>query len=224
MTDEQAIFLGDLLPCALSAVDWGGVGTGDTVAVFGCGPVGLMAQKIAWLRGAERVIGVDVLPYRLEAARRSSRAETFNAAEEDPIVGIRALTAGRGADVCIDTIGLSLDRGRGVATESGISSLQIAFAALRPGGRLSGVGTYDGSSQLSIAQLFSKAVSLRLGPAPTHELIDGLFALIRSGSVVSDDIITHRLFLSDAERGYRLASEKRESCIKVVLRPDASPQ
>src|SRR5438477_1089654 len=110
-SDEELLFLTDILPTGYSGVDWAGVKGGETVAVFGCGPVGLMAQKVAWLRGAKRVVGVDILNYRLAAARRTVKSETINAEEDDPVEIIRNMTEGRGADVCIDAVGMEADRG-----------------------------------------------------------------------------------------------------------------
>src|SRR6476659_768449 len=108
--DEEVLFLTDIFPTGWSAIDWANLKGGETVAVFGCGPVGLMAQKIAWLRGAKRVIGVDIQPYRLEMARNAAKSETVNAADGDAVQAIRDLTSGRGADVCVDAVGLEADR------------------------------------------------------------------------------------------------------------------
>src|SRR5690606_6965207 len=111
LTDEQVLFLTDILPTGWAGNDWAHVGKGDTVAVFGCGPVGLMAQKVAWHRGAKRVIGVDVVPSRLEMAQKAANAETVNAGEVDAVDAIIGLTGGHGADVCIDAVGMEPDRG-----------------------------------------------------------------------------------------------------------------
>src|SRR5690606_15877195 len=105
-TDEQVLFLTDIFPTGYTAIDWADVQGGETVAVFGWGPVGLMAQKVAWLRGAARVIGIDCENYRLETAARTAKAETINFKETDPVEAIREMTGGRGADVCVDAVGL----------------------------------------------------------------------------------------------------------------------
>ena len=110
LTDEQVLFLTDIFPTGYSGIDWAGVKGGETVAVFGCGPVGIMSLKSAWLRGAKRVIGVDIEPYRLELARKISGAEIVNANETDPIQYIRDATEGRGADVCVDAVGMEAHR------------------------------------------------------------------------------------------------------------------
>ena len=109
-TDEQVLFLTDIFPTGYTGIDKAGVKGGETVAVFGCGPVGLMAQKCAWVRGAKRVIGIDVEPYRLEMAEKAARSETINALKTDPVQAIRDLTEGRGADVCVDAVGMEAHR------------------------------------------------------------------------------------------------------------------
>src|SRR5438874_3050477 len=109
-SDEEVLFLTDIFPTGYTGIDWAGVKGGETVAVFGCGPVGLMAQKVAWLHGARRVIGVDIQQYRLTAARETAKSETVNAQDIDPIAAIREMSNGRGADVCVDAVGMEADR------------------------------------------------------------------------------------------------------------------
>jgi S-(hydroxymethyl)glutathione dehydrogenase/alcohol dehydrogenase len=109
-SDEQVLFLTDIFPTGYTGIDLAGVKGGETIAVFGCAPVGLMAQKVPWLRGAKRVIGVDIQDYRLATAHRTAKSETINAAKTDPIEAIREMTNGRGADVCVDAVGMEADR------------------------------------------------------------------------------------------------------------------
>src|SRR5437016_4838858 len=109
LSDEQVLFLTDILPTGWTGIEWAGLSGGETVAVFGCGPVGLMAQKSAWLHGARRVIGVDIQQYRLTAARETAKSETVNAQDIDPIAAIREMSNGRGADVCVDAVGMAAD-------------------------------------------------------------------------------------------------------------------
>src|SRR5204863_1998640 len=109
-TDEQVLFLTDIFPTGYTAIDWAELKGGETVAVFGCGPVGLMAQKCAWVKGAGRVIGLDLQPYRLEIAKKVARSETINIHNGDPVEAIRAMTNGRGADVCVDAVGMEAER------------------------------------------------------------------------------------------------------------------
>jgi S-(hydroxymethyl)glutathione dehydrogenase/alcohol dehydrogenase len=148
-SDEEVLFLTDILPTGFSGVEWAGVQGGETVAVFGCGPVGLMAQKCAWVRGAGRVIGLDIEPYRLDMAKRSANAEVINVKEGDPVEAIRAMTDGRGADVCIDAVGMEaerslLDKAKNVLhMQMGtINVLKMCFSAARRGGAVSILGVY----------------------------------------------------------------------------------
>src|SRR5205085_6389867 len=110
LSDEEVLFLTDIFPTGYTAVDWGEPQGGETYVIFGSGPVGLMAQKSAWLHGAKRVIAVDPLEYRLEKARRVNEVETLDANDEDLMDKIRDLTKGRGADVAIDAVGMEAER------------------------------------------------------------------------------------------------------------------
>lgn len=147
ITDDQVLFLTDIFPTGWSAIDWAELKGGETVVVFGCGPVGIMAQKAAWLKGAGRVIGVDILPYRLEMARRSASVETINAAENDPVEVIREWTGGYGADVCVDAVGMEADRNwlekaaNVIQGEKGsMKVLEACFDAVRRGGTVTVMG------------------------------------------------------------------------------------
>ena len=230
LSDEQVLFLTDIFPTGWSAVDWAGVREGETVAVFGCGPVGLMAQKAAWLKGAAQVIAVDVVPYRLRAAEKTTKAVTINAREQDPVERIRELTSGRGADVCIDAVGLEVDRPltKKVADvvlhhQAGdITALERCMSAVRRGGRVSVVGVYATRyDNYPLGQQMDKGVSLHIGQAPVHNYIDELLALVTDGKVRLDDIVSHVLPLSQAARAYELFCKKEDDCVKVVLKPDA---
>ena len=149
LTDEQVLFLTDIFPTGYSAIEWAEMKGGETVAVFGCGPVGLMAMKSAWLKGAKRVIGIDLQPYRLEMARQSANAEVININEGDVIEKIRDMTEGRGADVCVDAVGMEADRDlldralSVVRFEKGtINAFRMCLSAVRRGGVVPVVGVY----------------------------------------------------------------------------------
>jgi threonine dehydrogenase-like Zn-dependent dehydrogenase len=230
LSDEQVLFLTDIFPTGWAAVDWAGVTEGETVAVFGCGPVGLMAQKAARLRGARQVIGVDILPYRLRMAERAAGSVTINAREQDPVAIIRELTSGRGADVCIDAVGMEVDRPltKKVADivlhhQAGdITSIERCMSAVRRGGRVSIVGVYATRyDHYPLGQQLDKGVSVHAGQAPVHNYIDELLALVRARKVVLEDIVTHVLPLRDVARGYDMFTKKRDNCVKVVLKPGA---
>ena len=226
-TDEQLLFLTDIFPTGFSAIDWAQMKGGETVAVFGCGPVGLMAQKVAWLKGAKRVIGIDIQPYRLEAARRTANAETLNAADADVVQAIRDMTDGRGADVCVDAVGMEADRNlldklsNVVHGEAGsIKVLKTAISAVRRGGWVTCVGVYGMPyDNFPLGQIFDKGISMRFGQSTPQRDIDELLTWVEQGKITLDDIITHRLRLEDAAHGYEIFNEKKEDCVKVVLTP-----
>lgn len=225
--DEEVLFLTDIFPTGYSGIDWAGVKGGETVAVFGCGPVGIMAQKAAWLRGANRVIGVDILDYRLTTARRTSRSETINAAKTDPIEAIRHMTEGRGADVCVDAVGMEANRNLADklaniwhAEIGSIQALKNCFSAVRRGGHVSVLGVYGISyDAFPLGQIFDKGIHVHFGQAPVQKYIDELIGFLEQGKVNLGDIITHRLPLSEAPNGYEIFSEKKDDCVKVVLSP-----
>jgi S-(hydroxymethyl)glutathione dehydrogenase / alcohol dehydrogenase len=226
-SDEEVLFLTDILPTGFSGVEWAGVKGGETVAVFGCGPVGLMAQKCAWIRGAERVIGLDIEPYRLEMAERSAKAEVINAKEINPVDAIRALTDGRGADVCIDAVGMEaerslLDKAMNVLhMEMGtINVLRMCFSAVRRGGAVSILGVYGMPyDNFPIGQIFDKGLKIYSGQALVHRYIDELISWLENDRIRLNDIITHRLPLAEAPHGYEIFNEKKDNCVKIVLSP-----
>jgi len=226
-TDEQALFLTDIFPTGFSGVEWAGVKGGETVAVFGCGPVGLMAQKCAWVRGAKQVIGLDIEPYRLEMARLTAGSEVINVKETDAVEAIRALTGGRGADVCIDAVGMEANRtlmdkaANVIHGEAGsIAVLKLAISAVRRGGSISILGVYGMPyDNFPIGQIFDKGITIHSGQALVHRYIDELISWLDEDKIKLDDIITHRLPLADAAKGYQVFNDKQEDCVKVVLYP-----
>ena len=226
-SDEEVLFLTDIFPTGYSSIDWAGVKGGETVAVFGCGPVGLMAQKCAWMRGAKRVIGVDILDYRLSAAKRTANSETINAEKDDPVQTIRDMTDGRGADVCVDAVGMEAERklkdklANIWHVEVGsIKALKAAISAVRRGGWISVLGVYGvPHDQFPLGQIFDKGIHLSFGQAPVQKYIDNLIRYLEEGKIKLDDVISHRLPLGEAPRGYEIFNEKKEDCVKVVLKP-----
>jgi S-(hydroxymethyl)glutathione dehydrogenase / alcohol dehydrogenase len=227
VSDERALFLSDIIPTGWTAADWCELKGGETVAVFGCGPVGLMAQKSARLKGAGRVIAVDILDYRLRLAKAVAGAEIVDASKTDPVEAIRALTEGRGADACIDAVGMEAEHGwiqsaKNLATMSvgTIKVLKNAMRAARRGGIVSVVGVYGADpTDFPLGQLFDKGLTLRAGQAPVQRHIDELLRLVTEGTLTAEDIVTHRLPLSEAPRAYELFNAKEEGCVKIVLTP-----
>lgn len=227
LTDEELLFLTDVFPTGYTSIDWAQMKGGETVAVFGCGPVGLMAMKCAWLKGAARVIGVDTRAYRLEMAQRAANAETFNAAEVDVVQAIRDLTGGRGADVCVDAVGMEADRtvldklsNVFHAQAGSIKVLMTALSAVRRGGTVSVIGVYGMPyDNFPLGQIFDKGISLKFGQAPVHKYIDELIGWVEARKIRLDDIITHRMPLDQAAHGYDLFNKREDGCVKVVLKP-----
>jgi S-(hydroxymethyl)glutathione dehydrogenase/alcohol dehydrogenase len=225
--DEEVLFLTDILPTGYAAIDWAGLQGGETVAVFGCGPVGLMAMKCAWLRGAKRVIGIDIEPYRLDTANRTANAEIINAAETDPVQAIRDLTDGRGADACVDAVGMEANRNlldklsNIVHAQAGsIKALQTAISAVRRGGVVAVVGVYGMPyDNFPLGQIFDKGITLRFGQAPAQKYIDELLTWVEQRKIRLDDIITHRLPLDQAPHAYEIFNKKEDDCVKVVMKP-----
>jgi S-(hydroxymethyl)glutathione dehydrogenase / alcohol dehydrogenase len=227
LSDEKLLFLTDIFPTGWTAIDWAKLMPGESVAVFGCGPVGLMALKAAAYKKAGRLIAIDILPYRLEAARRLTGAYTIDATKRDVAAAVRELTGGRGADVCVEAVGLEADRTlfnklsaifhmqRGT-----IKVFKRAVSAVRRGGRISTMGVYATSADnFPWGQIFEKGLMLRQGQAPVHNYIDELIEIVEAGELRLDDVITHVLPLKDAAYGYKIFNERKDNCIKVVLKP-----
>jgi S-(hydroxymethyl)glutathione dehydrogenase/alcohol dehydrogenase len=227
MRDQEVLFLTDVFPTGWTAIDWAELQGGETVAVFGAGPVGIMAAKAAWLQGAGRVVLIDVEAYRLEIGARAANAEVIDASKDDPVEVIRGWTGGRGADVCVDAVGMEADRSftdkvkAVVHGERGtIDVLRTCFRAVRRAGTVTVVGVYGTSyDNFPFAQMFDKGLRLRCGQAPVHNYVDELVDLVASRKVTLDDIITHELPLADAPHAYEIFNDKQDRCLKVVLRP-----
>ena len=227
MTDDQVLFLTDIFPTGWSAIDWAGLKGGETVAVFGAGPVGVMAMKAAWIKGAGRVIAIDHLNYRLQVAAKSGKAETINFKETSPVDVIREMTQGRGADVVVDAVGMEADRtlfdkaAQLVHLEAGtLNALKMAVSAARRGGVVSVVGVYGTTyDNFPWGQIFDKGLRLIGGQAPVHKYIDELMGLVRENKVFLDDIISHRLPLDKISDAYQIFNNKEDNCMKVVLKP-----
>jgi S-(hydroxymethyl)glutathione dehydrogenase/alcohol dehydrogenase len=227
ISDEEVLFLTDIFPTGWSAVEWANVKPGSTVAIFGSGPVGLMAQKAAWLHGAERVIAIDPVEYRLAKARDVNKVETINANDENLFEKIREMTGGRGTDCAIDAVGMEADRTtfekvKAVinAEKGSVKAMESCFEAVRRGGNVSVVGVYGSNyDNFPVAQLFEKGLTVRFGQAYVIHYIKELFEIVRNGKVKLNDIITHRLPLADAARAYDMFKKKEDDCVKVVLKP-----
>jgi threonine dehydrogenase-like Zn-dependent dehydrogenase len=228
MDEEDVLFLSDILPTGYMAAEMGDIQEGETVVVLGSGPVGLFAQKAAWLMGAGRVIAVDRLNYRLAFAEQYNNVETVNFEECDDIVGVlRLMTEGRGADVVIDAVGCEAS-GSALQKASGMAMLQAgaptalfwAIHAARRGGKVSVVGMYGPPANVfPVGVAMNKNLTIRLGQCNVRRYMPHLLDLIRGGIIDAKAIITHRMPLEEAAEGYRLFARKHDDCIKCVLIP-----
>jgi threonine dehydrogenase-like Zn-dependent dehydrogenase len=229
LTDEQVLFLTDIFPTGYTGVDWGEVKGGETVAIFGSGPVGLMAVKSAILRGAGQVIIVDTLQYRLDTAKATTGCTTilWEDGPKEVVEQIRALTQGRGADVCIEAVGFEpdrnlLDRAKSVVNleKGSIKVLEACMSAVRRGGIVSVLGVYPTTyDNFPLGQFFDKGIIMKGGQAPAQKHIDKLLDYVVQGKVKLDDIITHRLPLTEVSHAYDIFKKRTDGCVKVVLDP-----
>ena len=227
LSDEQLLFLTDIFPTGWTGVDKTNVQPGETVVVFGCGPVGLMAQKSAWLKGAGRVIGVDILPYRLNMALEVCKSEVVDASKLNAVEKIIEMTAGHGADVCIDAVGLEaqtniFEKAANLVHMQAGSSKVVghAMSSVRRGGRIAILGVYGTTyDNFPLGQWIDKGVTVWAGQAPVHNYIDQLLQMIEGGKIKTDDIITHKLSLDQVSHGYEIFNKKEDHCVKVVMKP-----
>lgn len=227
MEDEKLVLLADAAGTAYWSVDHAGVKDGDTVVVLGCGPVGLLAQKFAWLKGAKRVIAVDYIDYRLEHAKKTNKVETVNFEQHDNTGEyLWEITKG-GADVVIDAVGMDGKMtpleflATGLKLNGGtMSALVIASQAVRKGGTIQVTGVYGGRyNAFPLGDLFQRNIDLKMGQAPVIPYMPFLYNLFAEGKVDPSDIITHVLPLDQAKHGYEVFDTRTEDCIKVVLKP-----
>lgn len=225
--DDRVLFASDILPTGQAAVDWCNLHGGETVAIFGAGPVGLATAKLAWLRGAGRVVLIDVEPYRLAFARKVAKVETIDGNGEDPVGTLRAMTAGRGPDACVDAVGMEVHRSMFEKAANvlhgqagSISVLEACVRAVRRAGAVSVVGVYGTNyDNFPWGKAFDKGIRLQGGQSDPQARMDGLLALLLEERLRADDIVTHHLPLQDAARGYKIFNDKQDDCVKVVLVP-----
>lgn len=231
LTDEQVLFLTDIFPTGYMAAENCNIEPGDTVAVWGCGPVGLFCIKSAFLLGAARVIAIDDVEGRLKKARELCGAETINFQQVDVLRTLDERTAGRGPDSCIDAVGLEA-HGTGIANiydqvktatymaTDRPTALRQAIMACRKGGTVSIPGVYGGLlDKLPMGAAFGKGLTFKMGQTHVHKYLKPLMGRIERGEIDPSFVITHRYNLADAAAAYKEFATNQDECVKVILKP-----
>jgi threonine dehydrogenase-like Zn-dependent dehydrogenase len=226
---DDAVLLTDVVPTAYQACEMGGIKEGDTVVIFGAGPIGIMAARCAWFFGPARVIVIDHIEYRLEFARNYAKCEAYNFKSlEDPVLFLKKTTDWFGADVCIDAVGCEAEgntlqtlTGRIALLQAGSgTALQWAINAVKKGGIVSVVGVYGPPyNMIPIGNIVNKGLTLRANQASVKRLLPKLIDHVQSGRLSPKDIITHRIPLKEVSDAYNIFSSKLDNCIKTVLIP-----
>jgi len=228
LTDEQVLFLTDIFPTGYTGIMWANLKGGESVAIFGAGPVGSMAAKSAILKNAGKVIVVDTVQYRLDQIKKLTGCDTILWKDGGDVVEeIRSMTHGRGADICIDAVGFEpdrnlIDRAKAVINfeKGSIKVVEACFSAARRGGKVSILGVYPYNyDNFKLGQMFDKGLTVHAGQCNVQTIIDELLGVVKEGKIVLDDIITHRLSIDDVSKGYEIFEKKEDNCVKVVLDP-----
>jgi threonine dehydrogenase-like Zn-dependent dehydrogenase len=232
LPDDQVLFLSDILPTGYMGAEMCDIKPGDTVAVWGAGPVGQFAAASARMLGAERVIVIDRFPYRLERVRRYAGAETIDYEESDTLEALRDMTAGRGPDACIDAVGLEAHHPTGpihaydrakqatrMETERP-HALREAILACRNGGTVAVIGVYGGLlDKFPMGSLMNRSLTLRGAQCHVQHYLRPLLERIREGDIDPGFVVSHHLPLDQAAEGYEMFKNKQDECNKVVLTP-----
>ena len=235
LEDDKLLFLSDIFPTGYMAAENANIQHGDTVAVWGCGPVGQFAIQSAWMLGAGRVIAIDHVPERLELAKTYGKAETLDTFDASEVYEkLMEMTNGRGPDSCIDAVGMEA-HGSGAMAEIIDAAksatrmdkqlnhpyvLQQIIKCCRKGGTLSVPGVYAGyADAIPIGAFMNKGLTMKSGQTHMHRYMQPLLDKIIKGDIDTAAIITHKLALEDAPHGYDIFQEKKDGCIKVVMTP-----
>jgi len=229
---DDAVLLTDVVPTGYQAAEMGGIKKGDTVVVFGAGPVGIMAAKSAWLFGAGRVIVIDHVEYRLEFVRNYAQCEAYNFLSlQDPVLFIKETTDWFGADVCIDAVGgdaagsaMHTITGKKLLLQAGAATaLHWAINAVKKGGIVSIVGVYGPTDNLvPIGNVVNKGITIRANQTAVKRLLPKLIKHVQDGNIDPKAIISHRLPLEEAADAYHMFSAKLDNCIKPILIPSTA--
>lgn len=234
LPDEKVLFLSDIFPTGYMAAENCGIEAGDTVAVWGCGPVGQFAIKSAFLLGAEKVVAIDRVPERLRLAEEQSGAQPVNYEEVDSVLEVlRDMTGGRGPDRCIDAVGMeanghahgvqyTYDRVKqALMTETDRPiALREAMLACRNGGTLSVPGVYGGFlDKLPFGSVMNRSITIKTGQTHVQRYLQPLLERVQKGEIDPGFVITHEMKLEEAPHAYEMFRDKLDGCIKVVLKP-----
>ena len=234
LTDEQVLFLSDIFPTGYFGADMCDIRGGETIAVFGAGPVGQFAVASAVMMGAERVIAIDKYDYRLQMARNKAGATDIINFDRDPdiVEQLKEMTGGRGPDAVIEAVGMEATHGHGAVfamdrvkqanrmeTDRG-AALRDAILACRPGGIVSVIGVYGGlMDKFPTGAFMNKGLQMRAGQCHVHKYLKPLYEHIRNGDIDPSFVVTHRLGLGHASDAYETFKHKKDDCVKVVLKP-----
>jgi threonine dehydrogenase-like Zn-dependent dehydrogenase len=226
---DDAVMLTDVVPTGYQAAEMGGIQPGDTVVIFGAGPIGIMAAKCSWLFGAGRVIVIDHNEFRLEFVKNYAKCESYNFKSiEDPVQFIKQTTDWLGADVCIDAVGaeaagsaMQTITGRKTLMQAGsATALFWAINAVKKGGIVSIVGVYGPTGNLvPIGNVLNKGITIRANQASVKRLLPKLIDHVQKGTIKPKELITHRMPLRNVSDAYRIFSDKLDNCIKPILIP-----
>jgi threonine dehydrogenase-like Zn-dependent dehydrogenase len=232
LSDEQVLFLSDVFPTGYMAAEQCNIKPGDTVAIWGCGPVGLFAIKSAFLLGAQRVIAIDRFSERLRKARVECGAKVLNYENENVLEALKELTGGRGPDSCIDAVGMEshtpgfqytydrIKQALMLETDRPIA-LREAIMACRNGGTISIPGVYGGFvDKIPFGSIMNRSLQIRTGQTHVQKYLRPLLDRITNGEIDPSFVVTHRMSLEEAPQAYEMFLNKQDACIKIVLKPD----
>ena len=231
LSDEQVLFLSDIFPTGYMGAEMCDIKPGDTIAIWGCGPVGQFSIRSAFLLGAERVIAIDEVPERLKMAEDGG-AETINYREESVYERLMDMTGGRGPDACIDDVGMEAHAPAMVEIYDRVKqammletdrphALREAIMCCRNGGVVSVIGVYGGLiDKFPIGSVMQRSLTIRTGQAHVQRYMQPLLQMIENGDIDPSFVVTHTMSLDDAPHAYDIFKKKEDNCIKVVLKPD----
>ncbi len=231
LSDEKVLFLTDIFPTGYMAAENCNIQPGDTVAVWGCGPVAQFAIKSAYMLGAERVIAIDRVPERLKMAKEQAGADVLNYEEVNIVEALREMTGGRGPDACIDAVGMEAHGANIMGVYDRVkqsmrlqtdrpTAIREAIQACRKGGTVSIPGVYGAVlDKFPLGSAFDKGLTMKMGQTHVHKYLRPLLARIEKGEIDPSFVVTHRMKLDDAPLGYKIFRDKQDECIKVVMHP-----